>query len=417
MKWPYRESNGTTEVRCGRVSLCVHPHRSVPSIELKSDQGESPKLGRKRGKLRWKLLILFCSSVLTLSIAEIGLRIAAPPEDTGGLFLYVEGADLDSRGKPLAEGMYAGVPVRLNQLGLRDRDLAHERKPKTGRILVLGDSITFGQGVAREDAYPQQLEQLMSRTELGEYSSVEVLNFGIPGYNTCQQYAQFLELGLDFEPDLVVVGFLYNDILVKDNERAAWLGLPPESADVVSAVEDQSGWSLNGMHRYLRKRSLVFRVCSSKLGSVARKMGGSALGQVGSYKFKFVDEDSDWLVVRKALLALRDLGSEHDFAVAVMIIPAMANMTDGAYPLKEYHEAVSEFCQANEVAHLDLLPYFWGLDASQFHVSFLDGHPNAKAHTIMANALAAFILERCSADGILDLTTIQSHDPKKQSKD
>ncbi len=58
------------------------------------------------------------------------------------------------------DGWFAGVPVRINNLGFRDRrdyDLA--KPPGTFRILVLGDSVTFGHGSHFETTYPYLLEQ------------------------------------------------------------------------------------------------------------------------------------------------------------------------------------------------------------------------------------------------------------------
>ena len=68
-----------------------------------------------------------------------------------------------TRGQRLAagyDGWFAGVPVRINALGFRDsRDYAIEKAPDTFRILVLGDSVTFGHGAMFEATYPYLLEQ------------------------------------------------------------------------------------------------------------------------------------------------------------------------------------------------------------------------------------------------------------------
>src|SRR5262249_37828642 len=71
------------------------------------------------------------------------------------------------RGPGLAanyDGWFAGVPVHTNSLELRDpREYSLEKRPNTFRILVLGDSVTFGHGSLYEHTYPFLLEQRLER--------------------------------------------------------------------------------------------------------------------------------------------------------------------------------------------------------------------------------------------------------------
>ena len=57
--------------------------------------------------------------------------------------------------------------VTLNSLGYRDFEYSLERPKNTFRILMLGDSMTFGSGIDKmSDTYPKQLEVLLNNTEL-----------------------------------------------------------------------------------------------------------------------------------------------------------------------------------------------------------------------------------------------------------
>jgi GDSL-like Lipase/Acylhydrolase len=116
------------------------------------------------------------------------------------------------RGQRLAagyDGWFAGIPVHINSLELRDaREYDLARKPNTFRILVLGDSVTFGHGSVH--AYPDLLEGRLKawRPEV----DWQVWNAAVPGYNTSQELAHLLEVGGRFQPDLVIVGFFENDL-------------------------------------------------------------------------------------------------------------------------------------------------------------------------------------------------------------
>jgi lysophospholipase L1-like esterase len=97
--------------------------------------------------------------------------------------------------------------VSINAHGLRDREVGPP-EPGTFRILVLGDSVTFGHGVAIDDTYVRQLEQRLA----GREPRIEVLNAGLPGWSTRQQRIFYREHTAGLAPDLVLVGFVLNDV-------------------------------------------------------------------------------------------------------------------------------------------------------------------------------------------------------------
>jgi hypothetical protein len=118
------------------------------------------------------------------------------------------------RGQRLAanyDGWFAGVPVHINSLELRDpREYALSKGLHTFRILVLGDSVTFGHGSVYDHTYPFLVEERLKawRPDV----DWQVWNAAVPGYNTSQELAQLLEVGDRFQPDLVIVGFYDNDL-------------------------------------------------------------------------------------------------------------------------------------------------------------------------------------------------------------
>jgi hypothetical protein len=108
------------------------------------------------------------------------------------------------------DGWFAGVPVRINNLGFRDpRDYELAKRPGTFRILVLGDSVTFGHGAVFETTYPYLLERRLK--SWNPSIDWQVWNLGVPGYNTRQELRYLQEVGPSFQPDLVIVGFFPND--------------------------------------------------------------------------------------------------------------------------------------------------------------------------------------------------------------
>jgi lysophospholipase L1-like esterase len=352
--------------------------------------------GRNRARRARALLLnaaLAAGAVAVPCLAgEVVLRLLAPPRDTPGLFEKVP-SEVEWRGRPFAKGLLAGVPVSFNRLGLRDRDRPLERAAGTIRIVALGDSVTFGLGVAEEDAYPRVTESLLDAARGATLPPVEILNFGMPGYNTVHELAQLRETGLAFRPDLVVLGLLYNDIepstdQKRHHERAH---PPPEAGASHPSLGGRLRARLNAAVTLLKEHSLFFAWLSPRLGMVLRPLGGKGLGQVGAVKDEYTDSNPAWRWARTALLELKKACDDEGVLLVVLVIPAMARFTESSYPIREYHDALAGVCREHALTCLDVLPAFWGQDGTRLWISPTDGHPDARGHRIIAGALAEFL--------------------------
>lgn len=132
---------------------------------------------------------------------------------------YLSDAELGQRLAPNYEGWFAGVQVRINALGFRDeRDYALEKQPGTVRILVLGDSVTFGHGTQSNTTYPYLLEQRLRAWR--PQVDWQVWNLGVPGYATSQELAYLERIGSRYDPDLIIVGFYPNDLTGNEPKQA-----------------------------------------------------------------------------------------------------------------------------------------------------------------------------------------------------
>ena len=192
------------------------------------------------------LLAAGIAGVLSLIAIEVWVR-SAWDESRGrpGFFLSdpVRGQRLASN----YDGWFAGVPAHTNSLGFRDtREYSLTKAPGTFRIIVLGDSVTFGHGALYETSYPYLLEQRLRQWRPDV--NWEVWNLGIPGYNTAQELAYLNEVGPRFAPDLVVVGFFPND----------FTGFEPQPAPGVTARAGSA--VMRTMQRYVYSTELYKRI-------------------------------------------------------------------------------------------------------------------------------------------------------------
>lgn len=103
---------------------------------------------------------------------------------------------------------YMGGPdraaVRINSLGLRGAEPAERQAP---RIAVFGDSFVFGTGVDEDHVFTTQLERVLRR----EGYPYDVVNLGVGGFSTDQEFLLFNEMAALLRPDIVVLVMCDND--------------------------------------------------------------------------------------------------------------------------------------------------------------------------------------------------------------
>lgn len=104
----------------------------------------------------------------------------------------------------------ANVVYQINRLGFRGREYSLEKPSDAHRIVVLGDSVTFGWGVALEERFTDLVERALN-AEGRSGKAIEILNLALPGYETMHHRYVFNQIW-QYGPDAVVVCFNRNDV-------------------------------------------------------------------------------------------------------------------------------------------------------------------------------------------------------------
>jgi hypothetical protein len=103
--------------------------------------------------------------------------------------------------------------VTVNEYGLRDISIDLSRPC---RVLLLGDSFTFGHGVEDDETFEHLLERRFEAEQPGRFTFI---NSGHNGYDTRREAAFLEHFGLDFHPNFIVVVFVLNDVLSNSGEH------------------------------------------------------------------------------------------------------------------------------------------------------------------------------------------------------
>ena len=157
---------------------------------------------------RWKRLLqnlALSGTVFLLCIValELVLRLCG----YGNLEIYQPDPKLYWKLKP-NQDCYTKIghqPVHINSQGTRGPEFQTEKPANTVRILSLGDSRTFGWGLADEETYSRRLEQML-QAYVGAGKKIEVINAGVNAWSYPQMLVYFRDFGLKYRPDLVILG-------------------------------------------------------------------------------------------------------------------------------------------------------------------------------------------------------------------
>lgn len=167
-----------------------------------------------------KFGLLFGSLLLTFLPMEIYLRHrykAWPFEEKMLTFAYMKREEVALRWR------YSPGEGR-NSLGLLGPEIG-PKKPGTLRIVFLGDSLVFAAETSSKTLYTEVIGLNLNERLGRPGRRFEVINAGIPGYTTYQEL-EFLRLhGLKMEPDLVILGFVFNDVYYKYLHKPTRRGL------------------------------------------------------------------------------------------------------------------------------------------------------------------------------------------------
>ena len=397
---------------------------------------------RTPGKIAFITLPAFAAAALALVVAvEAWARLSWDPHRGMPGFFLTDAV----RGQRLAAnytGWFAGVPVHINSLELRDpREYPLPKRSNTVRILVLGDSVTFGHGSVYETTYPYLLEQRLKRWRPDV--DWQVWNAAVPGYNTSQEFAHLLEVGDRFHPDLVVVGFFENDLI--DNHPVRRPGhVHSIAARVLSAARRHlyslelykkmyltARWRLSGSNEYRRRLEHI----GSEEALLATASDASVLSQQRLTPFdRMTDEQVRQvnciygMTPNPAVLAA--VQRDADFPAWLETVRAFQQLNrEGRYRIVFFVNDVPPICPDGDVFYdggSKALDAFYlrvlgdGTPAISSYDEFLHVRPsqmpNATAHPIgNANAVKADVLFAFLRDRVLPSLAVVGHDAPPQS--
>jgi lysophospholipase L1-like esterase len=155
--------------------------------------------------------------------------------------------------------------IQINSDGYRGGEMSHARAASTVRIACIGDSWTFGMPVGQNQTYPSRLAAWLHQEH--PETKYDVQNFGVLGYSSFQGLRLLKARVLDFNPDVVVIGFGMNDSEVpgyRDKDVIA-AGQNPRMTTRLAELSKTVANDLEG-YKLLKYEALVLRFKPKPIG-------------------------------------------------------------------------------------------------------------------------------------------------------
>ena len=274
------------------------------------------------------------------------------------------------------------VEYTHNSKGLRDEEYPYQKPEGTYRILVLGDSFAYGDGVQRSEAFPEILESLLKK-----HGSFEVINTGVTGYGITQETLYYETEGYKYEPDLVMLVFFHNDLtdLVKEKEppkpkfqlvdgQLVLRNFPYPHPSELETRDGEEEWLSAGEVlmqplRLSETRALIEGALETKAPRCLNPFNPPAYWEYA------------WQTVEAILRRLSESVEEHGSRLVVVTIPPHKEWI-GCWTSPEA-EVMDYICTSERIAHIDLLPGF-SQEGKQPYFR-RDLHWNVEGHRLAAH--------------------------------
>jgi len=337
----------------------------------------------------YKGLAVLMATVVAGLIAEGALRLLAlVPSISAASSNYTSSPYLAYGPKPFSHvtgksptGEFA-YDNTCNSLGLRDEEHALQKPAGVFRILGLGDSFTYGTGAHFEESYLYLLEQSLNARP-GPHPRVEIIKAGVPRFFPEPERMLLESLGRKFEPDLIIVGFLPNDVV------DTYLGLDAVTVDKSGFLLTRQAAELGAFGLVLYKYSYLCRLVLAKYVSwrISREYRPDLVSpyqENGPYEATWGKIEEEY--GKMAALA-KVLGAE----LLVLHIPQQGPWTERHnYP----PHRLGQWAQAKGVAFLDCLPAMKQAAPSKRLYYPQDGHCTPAGYAIIADELAKYLTEK-----------------------
>lgn len=293
----------------------------------------------------------------------------APTQAHNGRLYQEEMVELDTasarlfRHRPSARVEMRGHVFETNSRGLRGPELEIPKPDGVKRLVFLGDSVVLGWGVAQEDTFVARTQAAL-RQATGE--RWETVNAGHLLHDTTQELAVLEEVGLAYEPDVLVLVYVENDIVLTRSVfelqgRESDEELSPEARKILARTRQ-----LARIQPYLPNIHAALEFLYVRSSPAGQQGSAEHAGELG------LSLEAGWEASRDALLRLRDQAAERGIPFAVFDYRRDTPLA----------EKVAAFCAIEDIPYASIA-FTPEEEAQGVENSPADTHANPRGHRFL----------------------------------
>ena len=268
--------------------------------------------------------------------------------------------------------------IQWNGAGYRDDHFFFDKDPRETRLAFIGDSYTFGYGIANMQQRYTELLGAKLTAQCAPDKTLKTYNFGLPG-NQSQTYIKQVPLEvMRYKPNAIIMQYYMDDI---DSDKLP--ELTPQFAQTIYGYKNLPviGWLL--------KHSYFLEYWYIRLSSLLSSRHN--WGEFINYNETLYRNATVWnlhLSTLQHIIAATRGATK--IPLVVFILP-LSHRLGPNYPLADVHQKLVDYLTSLNVPALDMLPVLNQYRPEQIMVSRRDFHLNEFGHQLIADNLYKFV--------------------------
>ncbi|MCZ7581828.1 MAG: SGNH/GDSL hydrolase family protein [Deltaproteobacteria bacterium] len=281
--------------------------------------------------------------------------------------------------------------VSINSLGWRGPEFDQKPRPDLYRVMFLGDSSVWGDGVSQEESFPYLFEKLLQQLD---GRAVESLNAATPGYSSVQSRIVFEDHVDIFRPNAVVIASLWSDIIVR----------PWQDKDLLRKFSTEGGYRFDSPLRDALRLSALFSWLEARIEGFKgipdnHQIVMSAMINPDVHPWSDGRPRVSIADHRENLRAIADAARDRGMDICLLIL--QCDPVRFPWPkerLAAYRQNFRDAAAAYGALLVDV-PALYPKEPTALSAMFYDGiHPTAEGHRLIAEELArVFSAKQASA--------------------